>query len=125
LICTPRVREYSRCEPSSPAPRLRVTLSDKPATISGTVTSGGKPVIGAPVYLELFNSDAPELRLQSWTGRADPKGNFAFRSPAPGSYRLTTGFDIDEDDPATRQRAVAVAIREGETIALALDLLLQ
>ena len=107
------------------APRLRVTLSDKPASISGAVTSGGKPVIGAPVYLERLNPDAPEMPLQSWSGRADAQGNFVFQSLASGSYRLMSGFDIDEEDLATLNKAIVVILREGDSINQPLELLSQ
>jgi hypothetical protein len=107
------------------APRLQVTLSDKPASISGVVTSGGTPVIGAPVYLELLNTDAPDLTLRSWNGRADAKGNFVFHSLGPGNYRLMSGFDLGDDDLATRDKAIAVHLREGEAITQSLDLIPQ
>ncbi|MDQ1472714.1 MAG: hypothetical protein QOJ99_4194 [Bryobacterales bacterium] len=39
-------------------------LSNRPATLSGVVSSGGKQIAGAAVYVELFNPDVQEKRLQ-------------------------------------------------------------
>jgi hypothetical protein len=107
------------------APHLKITLSSKPALISGVVSSASRPVTGAPIFLELCNPDIPEMVLQSWSGRADASGNFSFTGLAPGTYRLMSSFDVDYDDPIARERSATVALREGDTFNQPLDLIRQ
>jgi len=107
------------------APHLQVTLSAKPASLSGVASSLGKTVIGAPVFLELVNPDAPELATQSWLVRADPQGNFVFEGLAPGVYRLMSSFYFDYEDPIARDKAVTVTLREGDAITQPLEMILQ
>ena len=107
------------------APQVQVNLSAKPASISGIVSSSSKVVIGAPVFLQLVNPNAPELSLQSWRGRADPQGNFAFNSLAPGTYRLMSSYDIDFEEPVARDKAVTITLREGDNITQPVELLRQ
>ena len=104
------------------APRLRVVLSDKPGTIAGVVSSQGKVVAGAPVYLEQFDSHAPEVVMQSWTIRADASGKFDLHSLGPGSYRVLSSFEVDMADPVGRNAAVTIEVREGETVQQGLEL---
>lgn len=107
------------------SPRLSITLSAKPASVSGLVTSASQPVIGAPVFLQLVNPEAPELALQSWTVRADPQGNFTFTGLAPGSYRLMSSYDVDFEDPLARSQAVALTLHEGDAITQPLEMIRQ
>jgi hypothetical protein len=107
------------------APRLRVTLSAKPASISGPVTSDSQPIIGAPVFLQLVNPDAPELALQSWTGRADAQGNFTFTGLTPGAYRLMSSYDVDFDDPLARSKAAMLTLHEGDVVTQPLEMIRQ
>ena len=107
------------------APRLRITLSAKPASISGLVTSASQPVVGAPVFLQLINPDAPELALQSWTARADAQGSFTFTGLAPGSYRLMSSYDVDFDDPVGRSAAAALNLHEGDAVTQPLEMIRQ
>ncbi len=107
------------------APRIKVTLSTKPASISGMISSASNPVIGAPVFLQLVNPEVPELPLQTWSGRADAQGNFSFTGLAPGSYRLMSSFDVDYDDSVAREKSVAITIHEGDTITQPLELIRQ
>jgi hypothetical protein len=106
------------------APRLQVTLSAKPAAVSGVVTSAGQPVIGVPVYLAQVSPDAPGLTLQTWTRRADEHGSFAFHGLPPGTYRLVSSFDLDADDPLAVQRAIAIILHEGDQANQPLEMVL-
>jgi hypothetical protein len=106
-------------------PRLRVTLSAKPASVSGVVTSASAPIIGAPVFLQLVNPEAPELALQSWTARADAQGNFTFTGLAPGAYRLMSSYDVDFDDPLARSKAVMLTLHEGDAVTQPLEMIRQ
>ncbi len=107
------------------APRLRVTLSAKPASISGMVASGAKPVTGAPVFLQLLNPATPELPLQTWSIRADPQGHFTFSSLGPGAYRVMSSYDVDFADPLARDKAVGVTLREGDAVIQQLEMIRQ
>jgi hypothetical protein len=104
--------------------RLQVMMSNRPATLSGVVSSGGKPVAGAAVYIELFNPDVPEKRLQLWAIRADARGNYNLPGLAPGHYRAVSSFDFDTDDPYLLDRAAEITLKEGDTVAKALEMLL-
>jgi hypothetical protein len=104
--------------------RLQVLVSNKPATLSGVVSSGGKPVAGAPVYIELFNPEVPEKRLQLWAIRADAQGSYNLPGLAPGRYRAISSFDFDPDDPFQMDRAAEVTLKEGDTVTKALEMLL-
>ncbi|MES1262234.1 MAG: carboxypeptidase-like regulatory domain-containing protein [Acidobacteriota bacterium] len=104
--------------------RLQIVLSSRPGTVSGVVSAGGKPVAGASVYLELYNPDAPEIRLRLWNVRSDAEGNYTFAQLAPGHYRALSSFDFDPEDPFAMEKAVVLTLNEGETATKALDMLL-
>jgi hypothetical protein len=105
------------------SPHLRVNLSAKPASISGIVSSRSKPVIGAPVFVELINPDNSDQPLQSWTYRTDALGNFSLGGLAPGSYHLLSSFDLDYTDPGARNTSVTVNLREGDSVTQPLDMI--
>ncbi len=107
------------------APHIQVTLSAKPASISGVVSSPTKSVVGAPVFLELVNPNAPELALQSWEVRADPLGKFIFNGLAPGTYRVVSSFEVEHDEPLARDKSATVTLREADAVVQPLDLVLQ
>ena len=99
--------------------RLTVTLSSRPATLSGVVSSGGKPVAGAAVYVELFSADG---RLQLWALRASDQGKFSLPGLAPGRYRTVSSFDFDSDDPFVMEKAVAITLKEGDVGNIAIEM---
>jgi hypothetical protein len=103
-------------------PRMTISISNRPATISGSVTTGGKPVAGAAVYVEWFNPDVADKRLQMFLLRTDPQGNFVLKGLAPGHYRAISSFDFDPDDPFAMERAVDASVKEGDTVTRALEL---
>jgi hypothetical protein len=104
--------------------RLQIVLTPRPASVSGIVSQAGRPVAGAAVYLELFNPDVTDKRLQLWTVRSDATGNYAFAQLAPGRYRVLSSFDFDSEDPFVMEKAAVVSLKEGDTVSRALDLLL-
>ena len=108
----------------SNVPRLQVLISNRPASLSGTVSSGSKPVAGAAVYIELFDPEIPERRLQLWQIRTDATGNYTLQGLAPGGYRLLSSFDFDPEERMAIDKAVEVTLKEGDTISKALEMLL-
>ena len=104
--------------------RLQIVLAPRPVTISGVVSTAGKAVAGATVYLELYNPDGPEKRLQLWNLRTDPDGRFTFPQLAPGRYRVLSSFDFDPDDVNLMDRADVVTLKEGDSVTKALEMLL-
>jgi hypothetical protein len=105
------------------APQLEVNLSNKPASISGTVTALSMPVTGAPVFLQLLNPLRPELALQSWEVRADAQGHYVFNSLPPGDYRLMSSYELDYDEPVAREKSAAVQLSEGQSAEQPIELL--
>lgn len=105
--------------------RLTILLSDTPAAITGTVRTGGKPVAGAIVYLESFDPDLPDSRLQIWSGRSDHTGKYTFAGLTPGRYRVLSSFDFDPDDRFAMNAAREVKVRDGETAVTDLELILR
>lgn len=105
------------------APHLEVNLSNKPASISGNVTASSMPVTGAPVFLQLLNPLTPELVLQSWEVRADPRGHYVFDSLPPGNYRLMSSYELDYDEPVARQKSATLRLSEGQSADQPLELL--
>lgn len=94
--------------------RLAITLSETPASVTGIVTANGKPVAGAFVYMELFNPDAAEQRLQLRTARSDATGKYMFTGLTPGRYRLLSTFDFDPEDRFAMQEAKAIRVVDAE-----------
>jgi hypothetical protein len=105
-----------------PAPRIAITLSNRPASVSGEVSSGGSPVPGAPVYLERFDPEQPERRLRLIETRADAHGAYRFAGLAPGRYRLAGSFDFDPDERAGFENAPAFTLSEGDRARQAIEL---
>lgn len=99
--------------------RLTIQLSSKPGTIAGVVSTRGNPVAGAPIFLFQTSSG------QTWTGRADPRGNYSMGGLAPGTYNIVSGFDMDTGDPSTARKSDTVSASEGNTTTHALELVLQ
>jgi hypothetical protein len=103
---------------------LQIVLAPRPGTVSGIVSQSGHPVSGAAVYLELFNPDVSEKRLQLWMVRSDANGNYAFPPLVPGRYRVLSSFDFDPDDPFVMEKAAVITLKEGDTVSKDLDLLI-
>jgi hypothetical protein len=104
-------------------PHISIDLADKPASIAGIVSLRSQPVIGAPVFVERINPDNSEQPLQSWTLRADARGSFSLGGLAPGSYHLLSSFDLDYTDPGTRNVAVTLNLRQGDSVNQPLDMI--
>jgi len=103
---------------------LVVSLSSHPASVSGVISAGGKPVSGAAVYLELYSPDLADPRVRLFTGRADGQGSYKFAGLAPGHYRILSSFDFDAADPFGMERAANLTLREGDVASQALEMIL-
>jgi hypothetical protein len=103
---------------------VTVFLSSHPASVSGVISTGGKPVSGAMVYLELYNPDRTEPRVQLFTARADHQGNYQFGGLAPGRYRILSSFDFDTEDRFGMEKAANLTLREGDVASQALEMIL-
>jgi hypothetical protein len=105
--------------------RLTILLSDTPGAISGSVTTGGKAVAGAVVYLEAFDRDAQDPRLQLWAARTDHTGRYSFPGLTPGMYRLLSTFDFDAEDRYAMNASQEVKVVEGSAALVDLELILR
>ena len=56
-------------------------------SLTGTITSGGKPVAGAFVLLRDIESPSHEFVSKNWEMHTEADGRFSFRVP-PGRYDL-------------------------------------
>ena len=92
--------------------RLRITVSDQAAHITGTVTTGNKnPVAGAPVFLWPVTPDARRSLGGVKQTLSDINGGFRFDGLPPGDYRLLATFDATFIDEELIEAAQAMAIR--------------
>jgi hypothetical protein len=106
------------------ATAITVTVSSHPATLSGVVTTDGKPVAGAAVYLELYDPEALNPRLLLLDVRSDAQGNYKFSGLTPGKYRALSSFDFDSEDRLAMEKAPVLTLREGDNATQALTLVL-
>ena len=104
--------------------QLVVMLSSRPGSVSGVVTTDGKPVAGAAVYLELFDPQLPNPRVRIMEARCDAQGNYKFSGLAPGRYRALSSFDFDPEDRLVMEKAMVITLREGDNATQALELVL-
>jgi len=103
---------------------INIMLSSHPASVSGVISTGGKPVSGAMVYLELYNPDLIEPRVQLFSARADNQGSYKFAGLAPGRYRILSSFDVDPEDRFAMERAAVLTLHEGDLASQALEMIL-
>lgn len=72
---------------ASPSQALEIVIDDKPATLTGAVTEGDKPV-GKPYVLLVRWPATPEnIFLATKRTAGDDNGQFRFTGLAPGQYR--------------------------------------
>lgn len=97
-------------------PTISVALKKGAPSISGTVLSEGKPVLGAAVFVELFDPRLAngDQRLRLWSLRSDVSGKFALNGLMPGSYRVLSSFDFDPMDRYAMDRAKSVLLKAGD-----------
>src|SRR5581483_3523856 len=90
--------------------RIRVTVSNQAAQITGRVLSDGKGVAAAPVFLW----PAAESARRSLGGvlqvLSDTEGHFRFPNLPPGDYRVLASFDVNEVDENTVDMSRAASV---------------
>jgi hypothetical protein len=104
------------------SPYVTFALSSNPSAVHGTVKSGGKPVIGAPVFLEPFDLEPPRRVTETFTTRSDVHGQYQFTGLAPGNYRVLSSFEYQTADSATMSSAGAGHVKVESAVDLQLDL---
>jgi hypothetical protein len=102
--------------------KIRVSLSDQAARISGRVVKDGQPVIGAPVFVWPEAESARRSLGGAVQLLSDTAGQFRADSLPPGSYRLLASFDVDEVDEDTIEISRAPSVRAEPSHATAIDL---
>jgi hypothetical protein len=92
------------------ATKIRVTVSDQAAQISGIVMAERKVVAGAPVFL--WPVAEPARRSLSGPAQmiSDTEGRFRFDSLPPGDYRILASFDVSEIDEEIAEASRAPVI---------------
>jgi len=74
--------------PGAPAQNLEIVLDDKPATITGTVRDGDKPVSKPFVIVVKWPFAEGDPLLNSERPAGDDQGRFQISGLAPGEYRV-------------------------------------
>ena len=119
-----RPAEWHEIFVDAPYARLRVTVSDKAARISGSVADAGRPVPGAVVFLWPIADSARRILGGVRQLVADVAGKFSFEGLPPGDYRLLATFDATEAtwELLEEARAATVHVEAGsvrsETVPL-------
>ena len=103
-----------------------LTINLRPAgTIQGSVLSDGKPVVGAPVFVEMFDptlaGDRQRLRLLSL--RTDVNGKYLVQGLVPAPYRVLSSFDFDPEDRYAMEKGFAVTLKGGDSVTQDLKML--
>jgi hypothetical protein len=89
---------------------VQIAISDKAGQISGTVTSAGSSVPGAPVFLWPSAEAARRSLRGVRTTLADTDGHFLFDSLPPGDYRVFASFDYNQPPQEAFEEAQASSV---------------
>lgn len=74
---------------------ITVLLSSHPAELRGKVlTDDGQPALGAPVFLDAYDSELRRRLGGVRTTRADQNGEYWFAGLPPGPYRILSSFQV-------------------------------
>jgi hypothetical protein len=104
--------------------RIRVTVADKAALISGSVMNDGKAVPGSPVFLWPL-AEAARRSLKGYRMViADTEGKYHFEGLPPGDYRLLATYDHTEIDEAALDEGLAITVHAEESQRTSADLAL-
>ncbi len=106
------------------APSVKFTLSSNPGALHGTVKSAGRPVVGAPVFLEPTDLEPMRRVTNFLTTRTDIQGNYYYTGLTPGKYRVLSSFEYMVVDSAILSNAGAdqFEVEKGQNLQRDLDL---
>jgi hypothetical protein len=106
------------------ASSVKFTLSSNPGALNGTVRSGGRPVVGAPVFLEPTDLEPLRRVTNVLATRTDIQGNYYFTGLTPGKYRILSTFEYTVVDSAilSNARANQFEVEKGQNLQRDLDL---
>jgi hypothetical protein len=104
--------------------QVRIAIQSKAAHIGGSVTTEGKAVPGAPVFLWPIADNARRSLKGYRMVFADSDGKYRLDGLPPGNYRLLATFDLTEIDEAAMDEAQAISIHAEESQIAAADLTL-
>lgn len=119
----PKTDNFEVFVDSSLPARLRVSVSDRAAQISGRVAAEGKGIAGAPVFLWPVTVSARRPLGGAPQTLTDTGGRFRFENLPPGRYRVLASFDLQEVDEqvieASQAPVIELAPSEQATVELA------
>ncbi len=97
--------------------RVQIIMSDQAGQVSGKVTSEGKEIAGAPVFLWPVADNARRSLHGYLQVLSDAGGQYHFDSLPPGEYRILSTFDLSEvDEPALEEaQAASVQVSASQT----------
>ena len=102
--------------------RIRISVSDQAGTITGKVTSDGKPAPGAPVFLWPVAESARRSLNGSLETLTDVDGRYRFDSLPPGDYRALASFDVNEIDQDLMELSQAAVVHANASLTAKVDL---
>jgi hypothetical protein len=102
-----------------PGGLLEIVLSNRPASISGTVKGASDSV----VILHRWPDSRPGLEGNepySYLAPLEPGGVFEFHGLAPGEYRIRAATPPLFEDPPGQGEKIVLAVGENKTVELKL-----
>ena len=104
---------------------LEIVISAKGARITGSVTTGANPAIGAPVHLWPVSSAARRGINGPKVAYTDAKGVYGFQGLAPGDYVLFSSYDYTsfDEDLIGELNLAPIRVSDGQGLAKDLTLL--
>jgi hypothetical protein len=101
----------------------RFVLSNSPGSLRGTVTgTAHEAVMGAPVYLEGYDSGSKTRIGELRTAYTDTLGMYQFSGLAPGAYRVLATFEYTAPDTATIESCAPKTVNIARSDAVTQDL---
>lgn len=101
---------------------VRISFSNNPGALHGTVTDAGNPVVGAPVFLEPVDLEPARRIVDTYVTITDVHGRYQFGSLAPGQYRVLSSFEYQMPDSRIMTEAHARELQIDVRSDLGLDL---
>ena len=90
---------------------IRFSMSSSAASLHGTVSNTGDPVVGALVFLEPMDLEPARRLTDTYVTITDVHGQYHFGSLAPGKYRVLSSFEYQMPDSKTMAEAHAKEVQ--------------